>query len=63
MFRNAMMGETPLRVGGVLAGGSRCAQPEDTPPCRTEFPSSVRAETEFRHEGEKLPGLGTGESL
>ena len=49
-----MTGETPFRVGGVSAGGSRCAEPEDTPPWRTEFPSSARAETEFRHEGGEI---------
>ena len=51
-----MTGETPFRVGGVSAGGSWCAQPEDTPPWGTEFPSSARAEREFRHEGEKITG-------
>ncbi len=45
-----MTGETPFRVGGVSAGRSGCAQPEDTTPWRTEFPPQCVPKRSFSGE-------------
>src|SRR4051812_35674526 len=66
LFRHALLGETPFRVVGdrrarpeleedqsrvpAATVDPQLAHPQTPPPCETEFRSTVRDETEFRHE-------------